>query len=420
MTFSRIVYRDGNKLRFVRKANAQAHREFMGMISYCVKENYSEVVLDFSSVTNAYPNGMVPIISSLDLLKRKGIKFDIILPTDTRCNNLFMYTNWAYLLLPDKYAQEETHHNKHLTTLRFIDSAEQQDVVNRFIDVVMRNMDLERSVISGLEWSINEITDNVLNHSKSEDGGIIQISTFPSDCSVHFAIADSGVGILSTLKQSIPSLTSDIHAIGEAVKAGVTRDPSIGQGNGLAGTLRISTMSGGSFSITSGSGHINYFIGDAKKYERRPYESYQGTLICADLKTNSKTFSISEALGFEKFKNYVPVDVIEMNYLQEDGLLHFCVSKETTGLGNRTAGRQLKQKLLNILNAEPTKPVEVDWSGIPLISSSFADEFMGKLFLELGAMTFSARLRNTKMEKLIRDLLDKAIAQRLSQASDEF
>jgi len=418
MAHQRLVYRDDNKIRFVSRVNAQAHREFMGMINYCVRSGYDTVILDFSSVTKSYPNGMVPLICNIDLHKRNGIKFEITLPKNQSSSNLFITSNWAHLLSPEKYDQEEIQHDKHLTTLRFIDSCGQQDVVNKFIDVVMCNMKLERSVISGLEWSINEITDNVLNHSKSEDGGLIQLSTFPSDNSVHFAVADSGLGILTTLKQSIPTLKSDIHAIGEAVKAGVTRDNSIGQGNGLAGTLRISTMSGGSFSITSGNGHINFYSGEAKKYERRPYEAFHGTLICADMKTDSKTFSISEALGFEKFENYLPVDVIEMNYLRDDGLMHFCVSIETTGFGNRQAGRQLRQKLLNILNAEPTIPVDVDWSGIPIISSSFADEFMGKLFLELGAMTFSARLRNTKMEKLIRDLLDKAIAQRLTQAVD--
>ena len=44
---------------------------------------------------------------------------------------------------------------------------------------------------------------------------------------------------------------------------------------------------------------------------------------------------------------------------------------------------------------------------------------MGKLFLKQGAMAFSARIRNTGMEEIIRSLLDKAVSQRLTQAKDE-
>jgi hypothetical protein len=53
------------------------------------------------------------------------------------------------------------------------------------------------------------------------------------------------------------------------------------------------------------------------------------------------------------------------------------------------------------------------------VSSRFADECMGKLFIDMGALTFSARIKNKGMEELIMRLLDKAIAQRLTQEKDE-
>jgi hypothetical protein len=74
---------------------------------------------------------------------------------------------------------------------------------------------------------------------------------------------------------------------------------------------------------------------------------------------------------------------------------------------------------MNLLNADQSKPLLIDWTGVPITSSSFADEFVGKLFLELGPITFSARVRNVGMEALIKALLDKAISQRLTQANDE-
>ena len=417
---ARITYRKDNRIRFNGKVNAQAHREFMGMLDYCIKDGFETIVIDFSGVRNAYPNGMVPIISSLDIQKRVGRKISIILPHDTDARRLFTSTNWAFLLDPDNNKEELTTHNRHLTSKRFHDASEQQKLVNEFIDIAMMNLRLERSVIGGLEWAINEITDNVLNHSESADGGIAQASTFISGNTVSFAVADSGLGILKTLKKAIPTLNTDINAIGEAVKAGVTRDPELGQGNGLAGALRISTMSGGSFAITSGRGHINYFKGETRRYARKPWEDYQGAVVCADIRIDSRKFSLSEALGFESTNSQSNVDYIELNYLNEAcNKTDFIVKNESTGFGNRIAGRQLRTKVVNILNAELGCPIFIDWTGIPLISSSFADEFMGKLFLELGAITFSARVRNIGMERLIRDLLDKAISQRLTQAADD-
>jgi hypothetical protein len=95
------------------------------------------------------------------------------------------------------------------------------------------------------------------------------------------------------------------------------------------------------------------------------------------------------------------------------------MKNESNGFGNRVVGRLLRRKLHNIINSEKEIPIVVDWSGIPIISSSFADEFIGKLFLELGPIAFSSKIRNIGMEPIIHGLLDKAISQRLTQANDD-
>lgn len=413
-----LVKKIGNKLVFYDRVNPTAHLHFMRALNYFLVDGHNKLLLDFSRVNTAYPNGMIPIITTIDSIKQQGIHVICTLPKLGDAKRLFIHTNWAHLLQPNDFKEEITKHNRHLIAKRFTTSDEQQDVVNEFVDVIMRNMKVSRDVISGLEWSINEITDNVLNHSQSIDGGIVQVSTYPKNHSVSFAVGDSGIGILNTLKQAIPTLKSDNDALGEAVKAGVTRDNAIGQGNGLAGTLRISNMSGGSFSITSGKGHISVYQGSTTTKRRREYEVFGGTLVCADIKTTNQ-FSISEALGFEGYSDTTPVDIIEMNYENDLNMMELIVSKESTGFGNRNAGRQLRYKVTNLLNANPTMPIMIDWNGVPLISSSFADEFLGKLFLEMGAMSFGARVRNGGMEALIRNLLDKAISQRLTQAQDE-
>lgn len=47
--------------------------------------------------------------------------------------------------------------------------------------------------------------------------------------------------------------------------------------------------------------------------------------------------------------------------------------EEAVGFGSRLAGQYLRTKCLNLMDAEPGKPLVLDWDAVPLISSSFAD-----------------------------------------------
>lgn len=418
----RIVVRNGNRIRFVGKVNAYAHYQFMWCLYDSLRRGYEDVVLDFSTCKSAFPDGMIPLLSSADALRRDRIDVSVQLPERPELERLFLNTNWAHILDPKRFRRSDTDHDRHLAAQRFRDFDQQQKLVNAFMDVVMRNKTLDRRVIAGLEWSVNEITDNVLNHAECEEGGIVQVSTFGDARKVAFGVADSGKGILSSLREGHPSLRTDAQAIDEAMKAGITRNPDVGQGNGIAGALEIARMSKGTFSITSGQAQIVVRIDpttsspDSKIYRRRPSQRLQGTVVYAEIGLDTQ-FHLSEALGFAG-ELHQP-DVIELLYETETGdAVILKMRDESTGFGSRAAGRQLRTKCVNLLNAEPTKPLLVDWTGVPLVSSSFADELVGKLFVTLGPLAFSARVRNLGMDAVVGGLVDKAILQRAGQVAN--
>ena len=396
----------------------------MWSLHECRKLGYQDIILDFSRCESAFPVGMIPLLPHTDALRREGVDVSVELPDTEQLARLFRNANWAHFLEPERYSKSDTVHDRHLAAQRFDDSAQQQRLVNEFMDVVMRNLTLERDVIAGLEWSINEITDNVLNHAECEEGGIVQVSTFREARKVAFGVADSGQGILNSLREGHPSLRKDAQAIGEAMKAGVTRNPDAGQGNGIAGTLRIATMSGGAFEITSGLAQVVVRTdpadahpdphSDAQVYERRERQRFQGTVVYAEIGLDA-SFHLSDALGFSG-EPHQPVDIIELQYETEGGdAVVLKLREESTGFGSRPAGRQLRTKCMNLLNAEPSKPLLLDWTAVPLVSSSFADELVGKLFASLGPLAFAARVRNVGMEAMVRGLVDKAIMQRAAQ-----
>lgn len=411
---------DGNRARFVGTVDGHAHYLFVRRLDDFRRRGHARLVLDFSKCERADVEGMLPLVSGADALRSDGVEVDVELPTKGSLRRVFEYANWAHLLAPERFPERRAVHELHLAAQRFRGPEEQQQLVSASMDVLMRNLTLDRQVLAGLEWSVNEITDNVLNHAECEDGGIVQVNTMQFAGKVVFGVADSGKGILSSLREGHPHLRTDADAIREAMKAGITRSAEVGQGNGIVGALRVAVMSGGKFAITSGAAQVEVRRDpQTKRPEPRVFDGpnrrpIPGTVVYAEVGLDSP-LDLPEALAFGGIRHQ-PVDIIETKYETEAGnAVVLRMHGEPSGFGSRSAGRQLRTKCWNLLNAEPTKPLLLDWTGVRLVSSSFADELLGKLFASLGPVSFSARVRNLGMEPVVRGLVDKAILQRAAQ-----
>src|SRR5690606_10654220 len=90
-----------------------------------------------------------------------------------------------------------------------------------------------------------------------------------------------------------------------------------GQGNGLAGTLKVTSLTGGSFEITSGSGRILSTQEGTTRNKRYKEQFYQGTIVCGQIKTD-KEFSMLDVLDFGQERVFPRVDFIETQYEAED------------------------------------------------------------------------------------------------------
>jgi anti-sigma regulatory factor (Ser/Thr protein kinase) len=415
----RAVTRSGNRLRFGERVNDKALRDFVPCLYDAVNRGHEVMILDFSGSRTAYADAMLPIVCLLDHRRERGNVFSVVLPEFATLRNLFLNSNWAHLIDPAE-PPIDLQHRLHLAASRYLDHRGQQGLVNAVLAVVLNNLDLQRDHITGLEWALNEITDNVLNHSRSTSGGLVQVNTFRDEHKVKFVVADAGRGIPAAMREAFPRIGDDAEAIAEAVKAGVTSVPDSGQGNGLAGTLRIATYGEGSFKISSGdAGLIVHRDERTSEYRTRKTRAprgfkFPGTVVMFEISTNVD-FAIEDALALGGVPSAPLTDVVDLQY-SSGGMLRIRLSDEALGYGTRHAGVELRRKCLNLLNAEPTKRLVLDWSGVPLISSSFADEAVGKLFVELGPMVFAARVSNIGAESLVTSLLNRAVLQRVAQS----
>ena len=64
------------------------------------------------------------------------------------------------------------------------------------------------------------------------------------------------------------------------------------------------------------------------------------------------------------------------------------------------------------------KGSRIDFTGLSVVSSSFADELLGKLIAKMGLATFNQRCQLIGMNSTIRAIVDRSIQQRI-QATDE-
>ena len=367
------------------------------------------ITLDFSLTKKAFANGMLGIIAIVNQLRAEGVNIKVILPDDKKANGYFFTTNWAHLLDP-RFKSNKKHSKNHFVA-QFGSFEQLPPLVNNFMDLVLEHILMPKDIQSALEWSVNEICDNVINHAETGLGGFIQVIAYPTNDLIAFTVADAGRGILNSLKEGIPKLDNDLEAIQEAVKAGITRNKEVGQGNGLAGTLRITSMTGGSLDILTGTGRLLVAPDGIENFQYSHNQAFKGTCVSAQI-VLSHEFSVTEALTFGKVP-YVPYSIVDYKYeLQEEDALLVKIRNEKAGTGTRSAGRQMNKKLLNLIEAKPGYAIYVNWENINVIASSYADEFIGKLFVKLGAGQFEAIIKNINLDPVVELIINKAIAQR--------
>ena len=120
---------------------------------------------------------------------------------------------------------------------------------------------------------------------------------------------------------------------------------------------------------------------------------------------------VNVEVGFVADQHCDGLDAAGVESARTDAFL----DEETSGVGTRTAGRQIRTKCTNLLQADSTMKLVLDWTNVPLISSSFADEFIGRLFIALGPLQFMTRVRMVGMDSLIAQLIDQALRETPSE-----
>ncbi len=376
---------------------------------------FEKISLNFERVLKCFPDTMLPLIAFLIRYQNEGVRFNLISPRDASLEATFVSANWCHLIDPKKFKSFEDIRRGRFSARRFVDPAEQHDVVNGVIDRMLRTTTfLERPHLRALEWAINEITDNVLQHSKTTLGGVIQLTLKPNAKEIEFIISDCGIGIPYSLREGLANSWSDSRALEESVKEGVTS--GAGQGNGLFGSIQIAAESGGAFSINSGSAYLMLSRDGRTKISTGP-TVWPGTSIDCSI-NYSKPLVLERALRFNNTP-HVPRDLLDSKYEAEEDDLTFELRNETSSIGSRVAGFEARRKLENLIQFIRPNRVVLDCSQLSIMSSSFADEFFAKLVVKYGEAGFSNLFRVSDLHDTNFLIIDRSVRQRIGVSFNE-
>jgi len=399
------IERDGNILTISSLSSPFIVGNFIRAIYQGRERDYSEFVLDFSKIETVYPNACVPLAGLLEYYQLAGLSFVY--------RNVPTFLSRTNTLEPPAVKDDNTHRTSPFNIVwKFSSPEDIHSLVDSYLDAVSKTAACQNGVIQGLEWCLNETMDNVLQHADTTYGYVMgQIHTN----SQHIAICiyDSGQGILNSLRNSKYAPNNSVDAITIALKEGVTRDTSIGQGNGMWGLSNIVRSNSGFLNITSGSGFLGVRTDETKTSTNVPFLSHENNCTTVDFQIDfDKGISIPEALG-----GYEPTNFRIENLEDDQNNVVYRLADQTTGTGTRKSGISIRNEIINIAR-QTNSVIILDFNGVSLISSSFADELIGKLVTEFGIVGFMQRFRLVGMNETIQAITNRSVSQRISTSSN--
>jgi len=380
----------------------------------------ARILVDLSDLEFAHPDGMAPLVATIRSKYEAGFDIDVAMPTKEFLFQYFEKAGWIEGIQGG--APSRVPGNTFIPLSRYDSAADLTPILDRALEH-FASMDVYGTgVLDSVEWALNEVAGNVLDHAGGVPGWL-QLARRQREQQIEIVVVDCGRGIADSLRDRFPEIESDRDAVRRAAEKGVTRDPMVGQGNGLAGTLRIAIGSNGYANIYSGSGLLRYTPnfsvrdpsgtraprGAADNLTVENVARHQGTVVSLTLGTRDKIDLPKALWGHRTSSKW------EIEYTELDGApgATFTVKRETRSTGNRAAARPIRAKLHNILNALPDESVRVDFAGVDVAAASFLDEFLARLAKEIGVGVFLGRIRITNANVLIRSTLDAVLEQRL-------
>lgn len=388
----------------VRLAGRTDASDFAQFLRRAKQDGVAEVVVDARNASHVYPNGATPVAALIQHFRQGGMSVPVL-------DEPGSYFSHARVRNPLHATPENL--NLPGTRLNVVWAYEREHAMalaDCIVEELSRRIVFAPGTLPAVNWCLFEVLDNVFEHSNSTTGYFMaQIHHQSQQLTV--CIADTGVGIhRSFYLGGVYRPQTAFDALTLSVREGVSSTGDR-RGNGLFGLKGMVEMNGGQLFIASGraflrirpSGMDGQNLGSGLRLD----EDHDCAVVDFQVNVGSPV-DIGSVLGGGRHID-TRLEAIE----SEDGGHVLLIREHSYGTGSRQAARELRNHIENYLHSGAAL-LTLDFENVLMVSSSFADETIGKLAADLGPVTFGQRFRLINMSADVRSLLDRAIAIRLS------
>lgn len=398
------VRADGNTLHIYA---LERHTDLRSLNFYCDRilgdQRIKELRFIFENDFRIFPNMMAPLAAILCFLEEVNVKVKV------ESKHLTIHQCRAFE--PVRALPTEARADPSNVVWEYRNAEELEFLIEQIIPLLYRQVESQKNVLLALEYCLSEMMDNVQRHS-GERCGFMMYSLQSEQGRVAISIADQGKGIKSSFKNTKyrPIRASD--AISLAMQIGVTSSPE-GAGNGLWTTTELITANSGRLTITSGGGAI-FYNRNLKRCESfddlhtiDPY--WPGTHVDFQL-------DFSSTVDFASIWGDLPAPInIRSEHLEDsDNRIVINVAEQSFGTSTRKSGSEMRVLASNMLRTEG-QDVVLDFSGISMISSSFADEAVGKVLVDTSINNSRQRLKTHGTSSTIDLIINDVVRSRTTR-----
>lgn len=365
--------------------------------------NKVEVVAPYNAKT--YPNVCVPLAAIFEWYKRKGIDFKFRYSGD---NNYIRHTLVGKPLVAEEMLDKADLKFPLDKVWKYSTPEGINALVTAYINAIRESAILEEGNLIGAEWCLNEVMDNVMQHSLADCGYVMgQLHRGTKKLSI--CVFDMGTGIYNTLKKTKHAPRTPLDAITLALQERVTRDERVGQGNGMWGLNEIIKENRGSLVVLSNGAEYSFIRGevhtrDGLETQIGKYKNY--TKVDFQIDYSQKT-DVAKALNGHK-----PTDYWLEDRELDEGEICFEVKRDSSGTGTRIAADKFKNIIMNAI-VENNQKIILDFNGVNVVSSSYADELIGKIVAEKGFVYFLNHFSLTNLSPDNIAVINRSVEQRM-------
>ena len=367
-----------------------------------LREGNNEITVNIENSFSG-SNICAPIAGIIDYHRGNGVKIHVNCPRNSYANHVRVYNP----IVIEEISSEISPFDK---VFSFSSEEGVYKIVSMYSLALRQGDELEHGVIQSLEWCMNEAIDNVLQHSMSKKG-FVMAQQHKQNKSFCFCVFDAGIGIYKSLHDSKHAPATPLAAIQLAIKERITRDEKIGQGNGLWGLSQIIKETSGKLMISSGGARYQYLNDMESTVASGDFNlgKEHGTTMIDFQLDYSSPIDVAGALN-----GYTPIDYWAEQHENAKGEIEIDVAKESNGTGTRKSAEKLRNIVVNFLKEHYTS-VNLNFKDVNILSSSFADELIGKLIALLGFSQFMQHIVISNLNEFNSAVVNRSVGQRMAQ-----